>query len=194
VDVRVIAATNRDLPALVREGKFRSDLFYRLNVIPVTMPPLCERPDDIPLLTMFFLEKAARKLGRPIRQIAEETMRLLCGYSWPGNIRELQNVIERAVVLASGPVLRVDASLLPQTPPRVPVRLSEPQVFDPAASIPPVKTGGTSLEDIERQHIITVLQQVNWRIEGDGGAAKALNLEPSTLRSRMKRLGIKRRA
>ena len=194
VDVRVIAATNRDLAAMVREGKFRSDLFYRLNVVPVTMPPLRERAEDIPLLTMFFLEKSARKLGRPIKQVAEETMLRLCQYSWPGNIRELQNVIERAVVLASGTVLVVDESALPGTPSRpLPLppesRPDQPSMPPPP---PPVKTDGASLEEVERQHIIAVLRQVNWRIEGNGGAAKILNLEPSTLRSRMKKLGIVR--
>src|SRR6185369_8841664 len=101
VDVRVIAATNRDLAAMVREGKFRSDLYYRLNVVPVTMPPLRERADDIPLLTMFFLEKSTRKLGRSVTQVAEGTMARLCAYAWPGNIRELQNIVERAVVLST---------------------------------------------------------------------------------------------
>jgi PAS domain S-box-containing protein len=194
VDVRVIAATNRDLSAMVREGKFRSDLFYRLNVVPVTMPPLRERADDIPLLTMFFLEKSARKLGRPIKQVAEETMLRLSQYPWPGNIRELQNVIERAVVLASGTVLLVDESALPGTPSR-PLPLSpEPRMDQPSMlpPPPPVKTDGASLEEVERQHIVAVLQQANWRIEGNGGAAKILNLEPSTLRSRMKKLGIVR--
>jgi PAS domain S-box-containing protein len=194
VDVRVIAATNRDLSAMVREGKFRSDLFYRLNVVPVTMPPLRERADDIPLLTMFFLEKSARKLGRPIKQVAEETMRQLCQYPWPGNIRELQNVIERAVVLANGAVLVVDESALPGTPSRALPLLSEPRVDQPSPPPrpPAAKTDGASLEEVERQHIVAVLHQVNWRIEGNGGAAKILNLEPSTLRSRMKKLGIVR--
>ena len=112
VDVRVIAATNRDLSLMVREGKFRGDLFYRLNVFPVTMPPLRERQEDIHLLVMFFLEKFARKLGKPITQVAGETMSRLCAYSWPGNIRELQNVIERAVVLSKGPVLTVEGAVL----------------------------------------------------------------------------------
>jgi formate hydrogenlyase transcriptional activator len=194
VDVRVIAATNRDLSAMVREGKFRSDLFYRLNVVPLIMPALRERADDIPLLTMFFLEKSARKLGRPIKQVAEETMLRLCQYPWPGNIRELQNVIERAVVLASGPVLRVDESALPATATRALSHLPEPHANESTTPQlpPPAKTDGASLEEVERQHIIAVLRQARWRIEGNGGAAKILNLEPSTLRSRMKKLGITR--
>lgn len=194
VDVRVIAATNRDLSAMVREGKFRSDLFYRLNVVPVTMPPLRERADDIPLLTMFFLERFAPKLGRKVQQVAEETMHRLCQYSWPGNIRELQNVIERAVVLATGPVLRVDDNALPATAPLPVRRPSEPPSIEAKIPPTPAKAGsdGASLEAVEREHIIAVLTQVNWRIEGQGGAAKILNLEPSTLRSRMKKLGITR--
>lgn len=193
VDVRVIAATNRDLAAMVREGKFRSDLYYRLNVVPVTMPPLRERADDIPLLTMFFLEKSARKLGRPVTQVAEGTMARLCAYAWPGNIRELQNVIERAVVLSAGPVLTVDGgAFLDGT-----ARPSQPAVESLAKPVstpvvPPSTAAGSALEDVERQHIIAVLQNAKWRIEGNDGAAKILNLEPSTLRSRMKKLGIKR--
>ncbi len=190
VDVRVIAATNRDLSSMVREGKFRSDLFYRLNVFPVIMPPLRERREDIVLLTMFFLEKFARKLGRPIAHVSEESMARLCAYSWPGNIRELQNVIERAVVLSNGPVLTVEGSALFDSsrangPANVPARGSTPSVSgakDPG-NVP-------SLEEVERQHIVAVLTQANWRIEGHQGAAKLLNLQPSTLRSRMQKLGI----
>jgi formate hydrogenlyase transcriptional activator len=193
VDVRVIAATNRDLSAMVREGKFRSDLYYRLNVVPLTMPPLRERPEDIPLLAMFFLEKSARRLGRPIKQVAEETMVRLCGYPWPGNIRELQNVIERAVVLATGPVLRVPESAL-QEMDAAPVRRSES--IAPGVSLASLPQGkeAAALEDVEREHIVAVLRQVNWRIEGRNGAASILNLQPSTLRSRMQKLGIVRPA
>ena len=192
VDVRVIVATNRDLSLMVREGKFRSDLFYRLNVFPVTMPPLRERQEDIHLLVMFFLEKFARKLGKPITQVAGETMSRLCAYSWPGNIRELQNVIERAVVLSKGPVLTVEGAALFDFPrsdgpannaSRAPVQ--SPPGAPASGSVP-------SLEEVERQHIVAVLTQANWRIEGDRGAAKLLNLQPSTLRSRMQKLGIVR--
>lgn len=197
VDVRVIAATNRDLEAMVRDGKFRSDLFYRLNVVPVTMPPLRARANDIPLLTMFFLEKCARKLDRPITQVSEETMVRLCAYSWPGNIRELQNVIERAVVLSAGPVLAVEKSALPgvATPPST--WLPEAAMVDakkttPAAPAVPGAPASGALEDIERQHILAVLKQTNWRIEGAQGAARILDLQPSTLRSRMQKLGIAR--
>jgi len=189
VDVRVIAATNRDLAAMVREGKFRSDLFYRLNVVPVTMPSLRQRVEDIPLLTMFFLEKFARKLGKPITGVSEETMARLCGYAWPGNIRELQNVIERAAALSPGPLLVVDRGALPGT--------TTPGSWSPEAAMfdAPRQTtnaSGSSMEDIERHHIIAVLQRTNWRIEGAQGAAKILDLQPSTLRSRMQKLGIVR--
>jgi len=190
VNVRVIAATNRDLALMVREGKFRSDLFYRLNVFPLTMPPLRERQEDVPLLTMCFLEKYARKLGRSISHVTEETMSRLCAYSWPGNIRELQNVIERAVVLSKGPVLEIERSALFDFPPAEPV--ASIPARSPTLASPP-SSSVRSLEEVERQHIVDVLTQANWRIEGDRGAAKLLNLRPSTLRSRMQKLGIVRR-
>jgi len=195
VDVRVIAATNRDLSAMVRDGKFRSDLYYRLNVFPVTMPPLRERAEDIPLLAMFFLEKFARKLGRPITQVAEETMARLCTYPWPGNIRELQNLIERAVVLTTGNTLRIESGAFSSAP-RPATTVSAVGNIIPASLPPeiPAPVSGASLEEVERLHISSVLKQANWRIEGAGGAAKLLNLEPSTLRSRMKKLGIVRGA
>jgi formate hydrogenlyase transcriptional activator len=185
VDVRVIAATNRDLAEAVKAGKFRSDLFYRLNVLPLTVPPLRERREDVPLLVMFFLQKFAKELGKRVSRVAEETMRRLGAYSWPGNIRELQNVIERAVVLAAGNELKVDESLVPVAAPA------------PAASLPVVPIAAppaepTSLEDVERRHIETVLTQTNWMIEGERGAARILNLHPSTLRSRLQKLGVKR--
>ncbi len=199
VNVRVIAATNRNLDTMVRDGKFRSDLFYRLNVVPVTMPALRERASDIPLLTMFFLEKFAPKLGRPITQVAEETMARLCAYAWPGNIRELQNVIERAVVLSTGTVLTVEKGALPgsgwpyRRHRRGSPRRRRMKVKAPAPARPPrLPAGPAPLEEVERQHIITVLQQAHWRIEGAQGAAKVLNLQPSTLRSRMQKLGIVR--
>jgi PAS domain S-box-containing protein len=202
VNVRVIAATNRDLDAMVREGKFRSDLFYRLNVVPVTMPALRERQKDIPLLTMFFLEKFARKLGKPVKHVVEETMARLCAYPWPGNIRELQNVIERAVVLSSGAVLAVEREALPGvsspatspqgwTPESAMIDAGSHPASPPAASTTAASSNG-SLEEVERQHILAVLKQTNWRIEGAQGAARVLNLQPSTLRSRMQKLRIAR--
>jgi transcriptional regulator with GAF, ATPase, and Fis domain len=198
VNVRVIAATNRDLNAMVRDGKFRSDLFYRLNVVPVTMPSLRERTNDIPLLTMFFLEKFARKLGKPMTHVAEETMARLCAYAWPGNIRELQNVIERAAVLSAGPFLTVEKAALPgltNQPKLAHAWSPESAMIDATARpfpSPVADSNGGSLEDVERQHIVAVLKQTNWRIEGAQGAAKILDLQPSTLRSRMQKLSIAR--
>jgi PAS domain S-box-containing protein len=192
VDVRVIAATNRDLSAAVREGKFRSDLFYRVNVVPIRMPALREREGDVPLLTTFFLQRFAKKFNKPVRQVSEEVMNRLAEYSWPGNIRELQNVIERAVVLSSGNTLALAGDFGPE--PR-PSAASDGQV--PAASPTAAATGSSSavqvsLEDVERRHIESVLKNTHWMIEGERGAAKILGLNPSTLRSRMQKLRIKR--
>jgi formate hydrogenlyase transcriptional activator len=197
VDVRVIAATNRDLGAAIAEGKFRSDLFYRLNVFPLRVPALRERVADIPLLAKFFMQRFALKMGRPIKQIAEDALVKLSAYPWPGNIRELQNVIERAVVLSQGQVLTLAPDFGP-APPGIPAAAGTPPPVrvTEAAHTKPAEAGptNTSLEDVERRHIIAVLTKANWRIEGDDGAAKVLNLQPSTLRSRMQKLGIKRPA
>jgi transcriptional regulator with GAF, ATPase, and Fis domain len=196
VDVRVIAATNRDLTASIRDGKFRSDLFYRLNVVPMRVPSLHERASDIPLLTAFFVQRYARKFNKPVNHISEETMRRLCAYPWPGNIRELQNIIERAVVLATGNTLTLSpefspaqAASLPEVPAASVAAHPRPDSKVEAASA----SGGT-LRDVERTHIESVLRQANWMIEGERGAAAVLNMNPSTLRSRMQKLGIKRPA
>ena len=175
VDVRVIAATNRDLAAAVAAGKFRGDLFYRLNVVPIHVPPLRERTGDVELLVQFFVQKFAKKFDRPVRKIAPETMARLTTYSWPGNIRELQNVVERAVVLARGEVLTVTPDIAAPAP---------------SPSVPP--TEGDTLDDVERRHIESILRQKNWTIEGDRGAARVLNMHPNTLRSRIKKLGLRR--
>jgi len=194
VNVRIIAATNRDLTADIREGKFRSDLFYRLNVLPLRVPSLRERVDDIPLLTTFFLQHFAKKFNKPVRQVAEETIRRLRAYAWPGNIRELQNIIERAVVLSTGDVLALtpDFGLPPTTNASAP-RAASPEPSSvaaaPAAALP---AAGGALEAVERSHIESVLDQTNWMIEGERGAARILDLNPSTLRSRMQKLGIRR--
>jgi PAS domain S-box-containing protein len=194
VDVRIIAATNKDLGALVSEGKFRSDLYYRLNVLPLRVPPLRERQGDVPLLATFFVQKFAQKHGKPVSQVSEETMRRLAGYHWPGNVRELQNVIERAVVLAQGNTLTL-APALDFAPPLCdsPREKAEPERFETSQSTNagPQPVSG-SLTDVERRHIESVLLQANWMIEGERGAARILNLHPSTLRSRMQKLGIKR--
>jgi formate hydrogenlyase transcriptional activator len=174
VDVRVVAATNRNLNEEVRAGRFRRDLFFRLNVFPIMIPALRERRSDIPLLARHFLGKYARKLGKPIGEISPAAMAHLAAYAWPGNVRELQNVIERAVILAQGPVLEVG--------PALDLRLEAP---------PQPESTGT-LEDIERQHILRTLEQTRWVISGKRGAAAALGLNPNTLRSRMQKLGIER--
>jgi len=195
VNVRVIAATNRDLTALVREGKFRSDLFYRLNVLPISIPALRERQGDVPLLVAFFIQRFAKKLFKPIKQVSEETMRRLVDYPWPGNIRELQNVIERAVVLSQGLALELAPGF---GPPSQPAAVPAPKLpkQDPGATGDQVSAADgqndASMVEVERRHIESVLAQTSWMIEGERGAAKILNLNPSTLRSRMQRLGIRR--
>jgi len=181
VDVRVIAATNRDLTAAVATGKFRGDLFYRLNVVPIGVPPLRERRDDVELLVHFFLQKFAKKFDRPIRRVAPETMQRLVAYAWPGNIRELQNVVERAVVLARGDTLTIAPDIAPAM-----------TASTPPAAAPPATAGGETLNDVERRHIESVLRQKNWTIEGERGAARVLNMHPNTLRSRIKKLGLRR--
>ena len=175
VDARVITATNRDLGEMVKVGSFRSDLFYRLHVFPIEVPPLRERREDILLLVDYFLQKFARKLGKPLKAISERSMEQLVRYAWPGNIRELQNVIERAAVLARGPIVEIDKSLGMQLEAGVQVPLT-----------------GATLEAVERAHILRVLQDTGWVIEGKQGAAAILGLGPSTLRYRMQKLGIKR--
>jgi transcriptional regulator with GAF, ATPase, and Fis domain len=190
VNVRIVAATNRDLDELVREGKFRADLFYRLNVVPLRMPALRERASDIHLLTMFFVQKCAKKLGKQITSVSEGAMHRLSNYSWPGNIRELQNVIERAVILSPGKtlVLADELRAAPTAAARVATAKSGPVEIAPASA--PENNG--SLDDVERRHIELVLNQTNWMIEGERGAARILDMNPSTLRSRMQKLNIKR--
>ncbi|HKX33604.1 MAG TPA: sigma 54-interacting transcriptional regulator [Blastocatellia bacterium] len=196
VNVRIIAATNRSLEDEVKAGRFRADLFYRLNVLPLHNPPLRERRPDIPQLAMFFLSRAARRFGRQIDGISQGTIELMVDYYWPGNIRELQNLIERGVVMASGPVLTLDPGLLPAAKSDPSITKSQPPI--PAQSLtqsdgqPPRPTSSTALEDLERQHILKILSQTRWVIEGEKGAAKMLNLHPNTLRSRLKKMGIQR--
>lgn len=199
VNVRVVAATNRDLEELVREGKFRADLFYRLNVVPLRVPALRERMGDLPLLVTFFVQKCAAKLGKHIKSVSDDAMRQLTGYTWPGNVRELQNVIERAVILSPGTTLvlaeKLRAPALPpgsDRPKVTPHQTRNPEDQGPAPD--PNRDSGGSLEDVERRHIESVLNRANWMIEGERGAAKMLNLHPSTLRSRMQKLNIKRPA
>ena len=183
VDVRIIAATNRNLSQEVRDGRFRSDLFFRLNVVPLNVPPLRERVSDIPLLVTFFLSRFGTKFGRRIEGVDRETMDRLMRYPWPGNIRELQNVIERAVVLSSGPVLKLGPDLQP-----VVGDVQTPAADSAASASRPL----VSLEEAERHHIEAVLAHTGGVIEGPDGAARILDLHPNTLRSRMKKLGVQR--
>ncbi len=176
VDVRVIAATNRDLVKLMEEGKFRADLYYRLNVMPVRLPPLRERRQDIPLLARYFHERFARELGKRLDPLPQETLDRFAAYDWPGNVRELQNVVERWVVLAGSPLARSG----PDEP-----------AAQPLPTIPADGAGGT-LEEVERRHIEAVLEGSSWVIEGPEGAARKLGLHPSTLRSRMQKLRVRR--
>jgi formate hydrogenlyase transcriptional activator len=192
VNVRVIAATNRDLAAMVRDGKFRSDLFYRLNVLPVSIPALRQRQGDVPLLVAFFVQRFAKKLSKPVKQVSGETMSRLVNYPWPGNIRELQNVIERAVVLSQGHTLELASDFGP-VPSSHPSNLEHDQFDQSKVKNQKSKIAEpASLTEVERRHIESVLTQTNWMIEGERGAAKVLNLSPSTLRSRMQKLGIRR--
>jgi predicted ATPase len=192
VDVRIIAATNRKLEDAVREGRFRSDLFYRLNVLPLRVPSLRERRSDIPQLVMFFITRFAKNFGKQIDGVSQETMDLLINYPWPGNVRELQNVIERGVVLSHSSNLVLDRDLLPASGagPKLEISGSQKGISQPG--YPDSSNEPLSLEEVERQHILTTLNQTGWVIEGANGAARILNLHPNTLRSRMKKLGIQR--
>jgi PAS domain S-box-containing protein len=175
VNVRVIAATNRDLEHLSKTGHYRPDLYYRLNVFPIHLPALREREGDIPLLVQYFVRKVAANLGKKIDRIPERMMLALQRYAWPGNIRELEHVIERAVILSEGPELE-PIEWLSQS----------------SGKMGPAKT--RTLEEVERQYIVEVLEQTNWRVSGDKGAARSLGLNPTTLEARMKKLGIFRPA
>jgi formate hydrogenlyase transcriptional activator len=172
VDVRIIAATHRDLEKAVVENTFREDLFYRLNVFPIVVPPLRERMEDIPGLVWAFIDEFSRLFGKTITSVSKDSMEELQHYAWPGNVRELRNVIERAVILSR------DNHLL--IPPPKPVGRTLPQA-------------ALTLEALEVEHIRSVLESTNWRVRGEGGAAQRLGLKPTTLESRMARLGITRK-
>jgi formate hydrogenlyase transcriptional activator len=188
VDVRLITATNRDLTKSIAEGKFRQDLYYRLNVFPVYLPPLRERPEDIALLTHYFVKRYATKIGRQLSHVPRDVMQRLVAYAWPGNVRELENVIERAVILSAGPDLVLGREALPSSFTNIPIAVATQS--DTSDSPEDLLT----LEQAERHHIVSVLKQTQWRIDGQQGAARILNVHPSTLRSRMKKLGIQRSA
>ena len=190
VDVRVIAATNRNLQEAVNAGRFRSDLFYRLNVFPLQLPTLRERRSDIPQLVNFYLARFSKKLGKKVDTVSQETLDRLIGYPWPGNVRELQNVIERAVILSPGSTLLLNRDLLPGRFSGSSQEL-EMCVQGPSTASPEPPRLST-MEDVERDHILAALQQTRGVIEGPKGAARILNLHPNTLRHRMQKLGIKR--
>jgi len=173
VDVRVIAATNRDLKEMIRDGKFREDLYYRLNVFPIHNIPLRARKEDIPLLTQFFLEKYAMKAGKVFNRVSKDTIEALLNYNFPGNIRELENMIERAVIVENGPTLK-------------------PGSWIPLKDIPASSTGFKSFESIQKDYIIEVLDHTGWRVSGPSGAAKILKMKDKTLFAKMKRLGIEK--
>jgi len=191
VDVRVIAATNRDLKEAMQEGRFRPDLFYRLNVFPVHVPPLRDRRADIPLLVKFFMGRFSMKFGKKVNVVSQPTMDRLVNYAWPGNIRELENVVERAFVLSQGPVLELEYEL--ESVPASRVSQGTTETF--AAEVQPVNGPPSrlpTLKDVERNHILAALKLTSGVIEGPKGAAKILNLHPNTLRHRIEKFGIKR--
>ncbi len=180
VDVRIVAATNKDLLYESNMGLFRQDLFFRLNVYPITIPPLRQRKEDIPILIRHFTEKIGRKIGRRIKQISRADIIKLQDYDWPGNIRELENVLERAIISSEGDTIKLDDNQLKSS-------LSKNIIRNP------IKNSITKLSDSQKNHIIKVLEECEWKINGDEGAANKLGMPPSTLRSKMKKLGIVRR-
>ena len=169
----MVAATNAELEQMVAEKRFRGDLYYRLNVFPILMPPLRERPEDIPLLVRYFTQKYGRLMKKEIRTVPTDVLSVLSKYHWPGNIRELENFIERAVILSPGSELRVSLAELKN-----------------AAAVP--SNGATTLEAAEREHILRILKETNWIVGGPAGAAARLGMKRTTLQSRMKNLGIAR--
>jgi formate hydrogenlyase transcriptional activator len=190
VDVRVIAATNRNLEEAMKAGLFRSDLFYRLSVFPIELPPLRQRRPDISQLVGFFIARFSKRLGKKIDGVSKDSMEKLMNYAWPGNIRELQNVIERAMILSKESTLRLDSDLMPLA--------ASAKAADPVANVPqqphvdleasaPLPT----LNEVDRNHILAVLEHSGGIVDGPNGAARILNLHPNTLRHRMNKLGIK---
>jgi formate hydrogenlyase transcriptional activator len=192
VDVRVIAATNRNLEEAVKAGGFRADLFYRLNVFPLNVPPLRERRSDIPQLVTFYLARSLKKFNKRVDTIPQGTMDRLVDYAWPGNVRELQNVIERAVILSPGSALLLDQDLAPG-PSFFGGGAQRPETLDQDSLPAPTESRRLpTLEEVERMHILAALQQTGGVVEGPKGAAKILNLHPNTLRHRIQKLGIRR--
>jgi transcriptional regulator with GAF, ATPase, and Fis domain len=189
-DVRVIAATNRDLPKAIAAGSFRSDLFFRLNVFPVNVPPLRARAEDIPLLVRFFVQKYGSKIGRRVESIEASAMDRLTRYPWPGNIRELENIVERALILSNSTTLSIDADVLGDTGLPAPAADAQVPHEDHAAA----SGGAADLNSVQRDHILSTLRSANWVVEGESGAALRLGMKPATLRHRMKKLGISRQS
>jgi transcriptional regulator with GAF, ATPase, and Fis domain len=178
VNVRVIAATHRDLAAAQQAGSFRQDLYYRLNVFPLRTPPLRDRLGDLPLLVAYFVRTYAGRMGKRIDRIPEDVIEILSRHTWPGNVRELANVIERSVIVTQGETLQLAEWM---TGPYQPV------------AVPAVELAASgTLQDIERDHILRTLERTRWKVSGSGGAAELLNLKPTTLEARMKKLGIQR--
>jgi transcriptional regulator with GAF, ATPase, and Fis domain len=179
-DVRIVAASNRDLEQAVREGQFRSDLYHRLAIFPIYLPPLRERREDIPLLAAYLVTRKARQLGRKMDALTPAVVDRLTRYDWPGNVRELENVLERAIILSPGPTLRLEA--LQRGP------AGRPALDGPA------RVDDDTLLARERAHILQICQAAGWKIKGPDGAARRLGLNPGTLYARMKKLGIRRPA
>jgi formate hydrogenlyase transcriptional activator len=188
-DVRLVAATNRRLEEEVKAGRFREDLWYRLNVFPITMPPLRQRREDIPQLVQHFVEKHCRKVGRPVLQISQGTMQDLQAHDWPGNVRELEAVVERTVITSTGPALRIGDVMKARPSAPSPAEAPAPAV---SAEGPAAVGGAKRLVDLERDHIVATLERTYWRLEGDDGAAALLGMNASTLRSRIRKHGIRR--
>ena len=172
VNVRIVAATNRNLEEEVRKGRFREDLLYRLNIFPITMPPLRDRMEDIPLLVDFYVKKISKRMGKTIEIISTGVMSSMQNYNWPGNVRELENVIERAVINSSGPKLRL--------------------VDELKKPFKGLSTNNKTLDAVERDYIVQTLEQTHWKIGGKNSAAEILGLDRSTLRARMRKLGIQK--
>jgi formate hydrogenlyase transcriptional activator len=185
VDVRLVAATNCDLGKMVADKQFRSDLYYRLNVFPITIPPLRERPEDIPLLARFFADRFSRRMKKPIESIPAKAIAVLSQYRWPGNVRELENVIERAVILSRGTELEIPMGELRTA--------AAPIVVVPAVREPEKQPASGTLESVERDHILRVLEETRWVIAGPGGAAARLGMKRTTLQAKMRKLGLSRR-
>jgi formate hydrogenlyase transcriptional activator len=202
VDVRVVAASNRDLSKAVRAGTFREDLYYRLNVFPLIVPPLRERSEDIPLLMRFFVQRYAPRVGRHIESIDPQTVQRLLAYPWPGNIRELENLIERALILTDSTVLHVEPDILgsgailrePKGNSIMPQSLAAELAVPESPAHPDVADADprATLVAVQRKHILQTLRSTGWVIEGQRGAAARLGMKPGTLRYRMKKFGINR--